>query len=45
MTIQKLKNENGAIIYHVRDGGIIQEFWTLKSAQDYVDYVQTLGTV
>ena len=39
MTIKTLKNENGATIYHVIDCGVIQEFWTLKSAQNYVDYV------
>ena len=42
MTIKTLTNENGATIYHVIDGGIIQEFWTLKSAQKYVNYVLTL---
>ena len=39
MTIKTLKNENGATIYHVIDCGVIQEFWTLKSAQNYVEYV------
>ena len=43
MTIKTLTNENGATIYHVIDGGIIQEFWTLKSAQNYVDYVLSLN--
>ena len=42
MTIKTLKNKNNATIYHVIDDGIIQEFWTLKSAQNYVDYVLTL---
>jgi len=43
MTIKTLKNENGATIYHVIDCGVIQEFWTLKSAQNYVEYVLGLG--
>ncbi len=43
MSIKTLKNENGATIYHVIDCGVIQEFWTLKSAQNYVDYVLSLN--
>jgi len=43
MAIKTLKNENGATVYHVIDNGIIQEFWTLKSAQNYVNYVLSLN--
>ena len=43
MTIKTLKNKNGATIYHVIDCGVIQEFWTLKSAQNYVNYVLSLN--
>jgi len=43
MAIKTLKNQNGATIYHVIDCGVIQEFWTLKSAQNYVDYVLSLN--
>lgn len=39
-TISEVKNENGATVYHVVDEGIIQEFWTLFDAQEYVDYVK-----
>jgi len=43
MAIKTQKNQNGATIYHVIDCGVIQEFWTLKSAQNYVDYVLSLN--
>ena len=38
MIIKEIKNEYGATVYHVEDMGIIQEFWTKKQAQDYIDY-------
>ena len=39
-TINEVKNENGATVYHVVDGGIIQEFWNRLDAQEYVDYIK-----
>ena len=45
MKITSLKNENGARIYHVIDDGCIQEFWTYKSAQEYVEYITRLNEV
>ena len=44
MYIQEVTNENGATVYHVEDGGCIQEFWTREQAQEYVDYVNELFT-
>ena len=43
MEITPIKNENNVTVYHVVDGGCIQEFWTYKEAQEYVAYVETLG--
>ena len=40
MTIQEVKNNGCATVYHVEDNGCIQEFNTLKGAKDYVLYVQ-----
>ena len=48
MKITSLKNENGARVYHVIDDdpdGCIQEFWTYKSAQEYVEYITRLNEV
>ena len=42
MKITELKNDAGATIYHVVDGGCIQEFWTYKDAQDYVHYISQM---
>ena len=42
MEVKKVKNEYGLTVWHVRDEGCIQEFWTLKEALDYVDYVKNL---
>ena len=39
--IKTIKNEYGATIYHVEDEGCIQEFWTLKSAEQFVNYVNS----
>jgi len=39
MYIQEIINEHGANVYHVEDEGVIQEFWTKKEAQEYIDYV------
>ena len=44
MYIQEVTNEKGATVYHVEDGGCIQEFWTREQAQEYVDYVNELFT-
>ena len=38
MEITEVKNSNGAVVYHVVDGGCIQEFWSRKDAQEIVDY-------
>ena len=38
MEINKVKNSNGVTVYHVVDGGCIQEFWSRKDAQEFVDY-------
>ena len=40
MKITTVKNENGATVYHVADHHLdcIQEFWTRKSAQEFVNY-------
>jgi|TARA_R110002050_G_scaffold66335_1_gene143314 hypothetical protein len=43
MEIKTVKNEYGLTVYHVRDEGCIQEFWTRKEAQEYIDYVQSIG--
>lgn len=37
--IETIKNEYGATEYHVEDEGCIQVFWTLKSAKQFVNYV------
>lgn len=44
MQVKELKNEYGSTIYHVEDEGCIQEFWTKKQAQEYVDYVKSINT-
>ncbi len=38
MEIKEVNNEHGAVVYHVEDMGVIQEFWSLKSAQEFVNY-------
>ena len=38
MIIKEVKNEYDVTVYHVEDMGVIQEFWTKKQAQDYIDY-------
>ena len=43
MEVKKVKNQYGKTVYHVRDEGCIQEFWTLKEALDYIDYVKSIG--
>ena len=40
MVIEEIKNEGYAPVYHVEDNGCIQEFDTLKGAQEFVSYVQ-----
>jgi hypothetical protein len=44
MNIETVKNEYGATVYHVRDGDCIQEFWTRKEAQEFIDYFQPIFT-
>jgi len=47
LTIKTITNENGCNVYHIEetiDGhGIVQEFWTMKEARDYLEYVKSLG--
>jgi len=43
MEIKTVVNEYGKTFYHVADEGCIQEFWTKKEAQEYVDYVKSIG--
>ena len=43
MEITSIKNEYGARVYHVVDGGCIQEFWTYKEAKSYIDYINQIG--
>lgn len=43
--ITEVKNENGVTVYHVIDDDIIQEFWTLLDAQEYVDYIKYVDYV
>ena len=43
MEITSIKNEYGARVYHVIDGGCIQEFWTYKEAKAYIDYINQIG--
>ena len=38
MKIEVIKNEYGIIVYHVRDGDCIQEFWTREQAQQFIDF-------
>lgn len=38
MEIKKVKNKYGKTVYHVKDEGCIQEFWTRKEAQEYIDH-------
>lgn len=38
MKIEIVKNEYGVTVYHVRDGDCIQEFWTRKEAQEFIDF-------
>jgi len=42
--IKEAYNENGAKVYHIVEvmagEPIIQEFWSLKEAKDYVLYIQ-----
>lgn len=42
MEIEHVKNEYGLKVWHVRDEGCIQEFWTLKEALDYIEYVKNM---
>ena len=37
--IKEVKNTYGNV-YHVKDGGVIQEFNTLKDAKEFVSYIQ-----
>ena len=37
MEIKKVKNENGATVYHIEGEGCIQEFLTYREAKDYFD--------
>lgn len=37
--IEKVNIGYDAMVYHVEYEGCIQEFWTLKSAEQFVDYV------
>ena len=39
--IKVVKNENDATVYHVQDGGCLQEFWTLEEAKEYVAWVRS----
>jgi hypothetical protein len=47
LTIKTITNKNGCTVYHIEetiDGhGIVQEFWTMKEARDYLEYVKSLG--
>ena len=47
LTIKTITNKYGCTVYQVEetiDGhGIVQEFWTLKEARDYLEYVKSLG--
>ena len=47
LTIKTITNKNGSNVYHIEetiDGhGIVQEFWTIKEARDYIEYVKSLG--
>ena len=38
MEIKIVKNEYGVTVYQVRDGDCIQEFWTKKEAQEFIDF-------
>lgn len=42
MEVKKIKNEYGLTVWQVKDEGCIQEFWTLKEALDYIDYVKSI---
>jgi|TARA_R100000458_G_C8248827_1_gene226170 hypothetical protein len=39
LQIKKVTNEHGVNVYHVEDEGCIQEFITIKEANEYVRYV------
>ena len=45
-TIKTIMNSNGAMVWHIEetiDGhGIVQEFGTLKEAQEYLQYINDL---
>ena len=45
-TIKSITNSHGAVVWHIKetiDGhGIVQEFWTLKEAQEYLQYINDL---
>lgn len=43
MEIKTVKNKYGKTVYHVKDEGCIQEFWTRKEAQEYIDYIKSIG--
>lgn len=47
LTIKTVTNKHGCNVYHIEetiDGhGIVQEFWTMKEARDYLEYVKSLG--
>jgi cell fate (sporulation/competence/biofilm development) regulator YmcA (YheA/YmcA/DUF963 family) len=47
LTIKTITNKHGSKVYHIEetiDGhGIVQEFWTLKEAREYLQYVKSLG--
>ena len=36
-----VKNENDATVYHVQDGGCLQEFWTLEEAKEYIAWARS----
>ena len=38
MEITKVKNSKGITVYHVVDGGCIQEFWSLRLASEFVEH-------
>lgn len=44
--IQTVENESGATVYHVEEliegQAILQEFRTIKQAQDYIAYVKEI---
>ena len=43
LQIKKVTNEHGVNVYHVEDEGCIQEFNTIKEANEYVRYVNKVA--